>query len=396
MVKPRNVEDYRRLAATRLPRMVFDYLDGGAEGERGLRRNLAAFERICFEPRRLLDVSQRDLSIELFGRRLPCPLVIAPTGLNGALWPDGDVLLARAAASAGIPFALSTASNATIEDVAERAGGELWFQLYVVQRALAEALAKRALAAGYRTLVLTVDVPVNGKRERDMRNGFAIPFRYTPKAMLDGVLHPGWLLRQLRHGLPELANFAGAGSTDVNAQAALMNRQMDASFAWDDLKALRDAWPHTLLVKGLLHPEDAEQCVQLGADGVIISNHGARQLEDVAAPIEKVAGFAARADRPILVDSGFRRGADVVKALAFGARAVLLGRATLYGLAARGEEGVADVLRILSQEIDTTLALIGCARAADLSPAFLEGGRTVDAGCTASLPVHARVAVHEA
>src|SRR3954453_5842009 len=401
MVKPRNVEDYRRLAAKRLPRMVFDYLDGGAESERGLRRNLAAFETICFEPWRLLDVSQRDLSIELFGRRQPMPLVIAPTGLNGALWPDGDVLLARAAARAGIPFALSTASNATIEDVADRAGGELWFQLYVVQRALAEALTKRALAAGYKTMVLTVDVPVNGRRERDMRNGFAIPFRYSPRAVLDGALHPDWLLRQLRHGLPELANFVGAGENDVNAQAALMNRQMDASFAWDDLKALRASWPHTLIVKGLivkglLRAEDAERCVQLGVDGVVISNHGARQLEDVAAPIEKLPGFAARMGRPILIDSGFRRGADVVKALALGARAVLLGRATLYGLATRGEEGVADVLRILRQEIDTTLALIGCARAADLSPAFIQDGKAADARPAELADVRGQVAIHGA
>lgn len=379
VVKPRNVEDYRRLAAKRLPRMVFDYLEGGAESERGLRRNRAAFEAICFEPRRLLDVSRRDLSVEMFGRKLPMPLVVAPTGLNGALRPDGDVLLARAAADAGIPFALSTASNATIEDVADRAGGELWFQLYIVQRALAEALTRRALAAGYKTLVLTVDVPVNGKRERDMRNGFAVPFRYSPRAVLDSALHPDWLLRQLRHGLPELANFAGPDSRDVNAQAALMNRQMDASFAWDDLKALRDAWPHTLLVKGLLRAEEAKRCVQLGVDGVIVSNHGARQLEDVAAPVEELAAFAARIDRPVLVDSGFRRGADVVKALALGARAVLLGRATLYGLAARGGAGVADVLRILRQEIDTTLALIGCARAADLGPAFIRGNETANA-----------------
>ena len=367
-MRPRNVEDYRSLAARRLPGMVFDYLDGGAESERGLRRNVAAFERICFEPRRLLDVSRRDLSVEMFGRRQSMPLVIAPTGLNGVLWPDGDILLARAAAKAGIPFVLSTASTAPIEDVADRAGGELWFQLYVVQRTLADALTKRALAAGYKTLVLTVDVAVNGKRERDMRNGFAVPFRYSPRAMLDGALHPRWVYRQLRHGLPELANFAEPGKSDVNAQAALMNRHMDASFAWDNLKALRDAWPHTLLVKGLLRAEEAEQCVQCGVDGVIISNHGGRQLEDVAAPIEKIAGFAARTDRPILVDSGFRRGADVVKALALGARTVLLGRAVLYALAAAGEEGVADVLRILAHEIDTTLALVGCARVAELSP----------------------------
>ena len=386
MVKPCNVEDYRRLAAKRLPRMVFDYLDGGAESERGLRRNRAAFEAICFEPRRLIDVSRRDLSVEMFGRKYPMPLVIAPTGLNGALWPDGDVLLARAAAEAGIPFPLSTASNATIEEVADRAGGgELWFQLYIVQRALAEALTKRALAVGYKTLVLTVDVPVNGKRERDMRNGFGVPFRYSPRVVLDSALHPGWSLRQLRHGLPELANFAGpVGGQDVNAQAALMNRQMDASFAWDDLKALRDSWPHTLLVKGLLCAEDAELCVRLGIDGVIVSNHGARQLEDVAAPVETLADFTARTDRPVLVDSGFRRGADVVKALALGARAVLLGRATLYGLAARGGAGIADVLRILRQEIDTTLALIGCARAAELGPAFIRGGGTANAEVTRS------------
>ena len=376
MVTPRNVEDYRLLAEKRLPRMVFDYLDGGAEGERGLRRNLTAFNDLCFEPRRLRDVSQRDLSIELFGRKQPLPLVIAPTGLNGALWPEGDILLARAAARVGIPFALSTASTATIEHVAKQAGGELWFQLYVVQRALAEALTKRALAAGYKTLVLTVDVPVNGKRERDMRNGFAVPFRYSLKSVLDGAMHPRWLVRQLSNGLPELANFAGADTKDVSAQAALMNRQMDASFAWDDLKALRDAWPHTLLVKGLLRAEEAKQCIQLGVDGVVISNHGARQLEDTAAPVQKITEFCAEVDRPILVDSGFRRSADVVKAVALGARSVLLGRATLYGLASQGEEGVSDVLRILRQEIDTTLALIGCARIADLSPAFIQNMRS--------------------
>jgi (S)-mandelate dehydrogenase len=270
MVRPHSVEDYRSLAARRLPRMVFDYLDGGAESERGLRRNCAAFEDICFEPWRLLDVSQRDLSTEMFGRRQQMPVVIAPTGLNGALWPDGDVLLARAAAKAGIPFALSTASSATIEEVADRAGGDLWFQLYVVQRALAEALTRRALVSGYKTLVLTVDVPVNGKRERDMRNGFAIPFRYSPAAVMDCALHPKWLLRQLRHGLPQLANFAGADASDVNAQAALMSRKMDASFAWDDLKALRDSWPHTLIVKGLLRVDDAARCIDPGADAVVI------------------------------------------------------------------------------------------------------------------------------
>ena len=365
---PINVEDYRGLARRRLPRMVFDYLEGGAGDERGLRRNLAAFEAVTLAPRRLIDVSRRDASVRLLGHDQPLPFVIAPTGLNGVLWPDGDVALARAALRAGIPFALSTASNATIEDVAERAGGELWFQLYVVQRALADRLVRRALTAGYRTLVLTVDVAVNGKRERDLRSGFAIPFRYSPKVLLDAALHPLWSLRQVRHGLPQLANFARADATDVNAQAALMRRQMDASFAWDDLKALRDVWPHTLLVKGVMDAEDAERCVELGVDGVILSNHGGRQLEDVRSPVEVLPEVAARVQAPLLLDSGVRRGADAVKALALGAQAVLLGRAVLYGLAARGEEGASHVLQILAAELDTTLALVGCPEAARLGP----------------------------
>lgn len=368
MAVPRNVEDYRRRAAQRLPRLVFDYLEGGAEDERGLARNRTAIENFRFEPQRLVDVSARDLSTELFGRKLPLPLLIAPTGLNGVFWPDGDVELARAAAKAGIPFILSTASTTRIEEVAERAGGELWFQLYVVQRDLAAALTRRALDAGYTTLVLTVDVAVNGKRERDTRNGFGIPFRYTPRVLLDGALRPAWTLAQLRHGLPQLANFASAAGpgNDVTAQAALMRRQMDASFSWTDLKALRDAWPHRLIVKGLLRAEDAARCEECGVDAVVISNHGGRQLEDVAAPIDRVEEFASRVDCPVLVDSGFWRGADIVKAVALGARAVLLGRATLYGLAAAGEAGASDVIEILRREIDTTLALIGAARLADV------------------------------
>jgi len=363
------VEDYRKLAARRLPRMVFDYLDGGAEGERGLARNLGAFANVRFRPRRLVDVSRRDLSIELFGRRQNLPLVVAPTGLNGALWPDGDVLLAQAAAAAGIPFVLSTAATTTIEDVADRAGGDLWFQLYVVQRLLAEALTKRALAAGYKTLVLTVDVPVNGKRERDLRNGFAIPFRPSARSVLGAARRPAWLLRQVRHGLPQLANFGDAGRKgDVNAQAALMKRQMDASFAWDDLDALRQSWPHILVVKGICRVEDAKRCEALGVDAVVLSNHGGRQLDDTSAPLALMRGTAGQLSRPVLIDSGIRRGADVVKSVALGASAVMLGRATLYGLAARGGAGVAHVLDILRAKIDTTLALLGCSSVAALQP----------------------------
>ncbi|MBV8916007.1 MAG: alpha-hydroxy-acid oxidizing protein, partial [Acetobacteraceae bacterium] len=237
-----------------------------------------------------------------------------------------------------------------------------------------EHLVRRALAAGYRTLVLTVDVAVNGKRERDMRSGFGVPFRYSARTVLDAALHPLWSLRQVKHGLPQLANFAQPGTGDFNAQAALMRRQMDASFAWDDLNALRDAWPHILLVKGIMNADDAERCVQLGANGVILSNHGGRQLEDAQAPLEVLPAVAARVQAPLLLDSGVRRGADAVKALAMGAKAVLLGRAVLYGLAARGEEGASHVLEILAAELDTTLALLGCPEAARLGPGHIVKG----------------------
>ncbi|WP_447785032.1 MULTISPECIES: alpha-hydroxy-acid oxidizing protein [Pseudomonas] len=369
---PLNVADYRELARRRLPKMVFDYLEGGAEDEQGLQHNREVFQNVRFKPRRLMDVSQRDLSTSLFGKRQSLPLLIGPTGLNGALWPEGDLALARAASRAGIPFVLSTASNLSIEDLARRCDGELWFQLYVVHRTLAEQMVERALAAGYKTLVLTTDVAVNGYRERDLRNQFKMPMSYTPRVMLDGCLHPRWSLDLVRHGMPELANFVSSEASSLEVQAALMSRQMDASFDWQALRWLRDKWPHTLLVKGLLDADDAARCIAEGVDGVILSNHGGRQLDTAISPFEVLAETVRKVSPPVLIDSGFRRGADIVKALAMGANAVLLGRATLYGLAARGEAGVDDVLRLLKADIDRTLAQIGCPSIAYLSPAYLD------------------------
>ncbi len=371
MSKPVNTADYRELARKRLPRMVFDYLEGGAEDEIGLRHNREVFDQVRFQPRRLVDVSHRSTRTSLFGKPLSAPMVIAPTGLNGILWPDGDLALARAAGRFGIPFALSTASTSSIEAVARAASGELWFQLYVVHRKLAEQLVRRALAAGYTTLILTTDVGVNGKRERDLRNGFAMPVRYTLRTLADGMLHPRWSFDLLRHGMPQLANFASEAARDAEVQAALMSRQMDTSFTWNDLGWLRDMWPHTLLVKGISRPDDAARCVALGADGVILSNHGGRQLDSAIAPLEALGPTVERVAAPVLIDSGIRRGADVVKALALGASAALLGRATLYALAADGERGVGAALSMLKAEIDTTLAQIGCPAVTQLNGDYL-------------------------
>jgi (S)-mandelate dehydrogenase len=371
MSKPVNVADFRELARKRLPRMVFDYLDGGAEDELGMQHNRQVFENLRFQPHRLVDVSRRDISTSVLGKRVTAPLVIAPTGLNGIFWPKGDIVLAKAAAKFGVPFALSTASTMSIEDVARECDGELWFQLYVVHRKLAELLVKRALNAGYTTLILTVDVGVNGKRERDLRNGFGLPMKYTWRTLLDGVTHPRWSLDLLTHGMPQLANFASDQVRDAELQAALMSRQMDASFSFDDLKWLRDQWPHKLLIKGLSRPADAARCIQLGADGVILSNHGGRQLDGAIAPLDTLKETAQRIAAPVLLDSGIRRGSDVIKAVALGAQAVLLGRATLYGLAANGPEGVDAVLEILRDEIDRTLAQIGCPSVSKLNGDYL-------------------------
>jgi (S)-mandelate dehydrogenase len=366
-----NVEAYRILAQRRLPKMLFDYLEGGADDEIGMKHNREVFEHYRLMPRRLVDVSKRDTSIELFGRHQAAPFMIGPTGLNAALWPKGDILLARAAEKAGIPFVLSTASNASIEEVAAASKGDLWFQLYIVQRRLAEQMVGRAEAAGYSTLVLTTDVGVNGNRERDLRNNFGLPVRYTPGLIYDGVTHPRWSLGFMLNGMPQLGNFVTADSSDVEMQATVMHRQMDASFSWDDFKSLRKLWPRKLFVKGIMRPDDAEHCVAAGADGVILSNHGGRQLDAAVSPLDVLAESRARISAPILIDSGYRRGTDIVKALALGANAVLLGRAPLYGLAAAGQAGVDDVLRLLKDEVDRTLAQIGCPSASQLSSDYV-------------------------
>lgn len=353
-------EDYKRAAKRKLPRMVFDYLEGGADDEVGLRHNLSQIEKIKLVPKRLIDVSSRSIERSILGKSHSAPFAIAPTGLNGIFSPDGDIKIARAAAKAGVPFSLSTASNASIEEVANACDGELWFQLYVIHRELAKLFIQRAKNSGYTTLILTVDVSVNGYRERDLRSGFSLPIRYTPKTIFDAAMHPRWSLDLIRHGIPKLRNFETAKLKSLEVQAALMSRKMDASFDWESLTWLREEWPHRLVVKGLSSSDDVKRCSQLGIDGVVLSNHGGRQLDSCISPIQQLEDAAAMKNISVLIDSGIRRGSDIVKGIALGAEAVLIGRPVLWALAARGEAGVSELLKYFKDDVDRTLAHIGC------------------------------------
>jgi (S)-mandelate dehydrogenase len=366
-----NVEDYRARAKRSLPRFVFDYLDGGADDERCLTRNRSALEGICLQPRCLHDVSRIDTSVSLFGQTWKLPIAVAPTGFNGLLRPGGDVALACAAARAGIPFTLSTASNERIETVGRAAAGIKWFQLYVMgDRQVAEQMIARARQAGFSALVLTVDVPVSGNRERDVRNGFQLPFRPSAATLLNLCLHPRWLARLVLHGMPGFVNLAASedGAASAQAQAALLSRAMDRALVWDSLKWLRTHWDGPILLKGLLSPQDAKLALRHGVDGIIVSNHGGRQLDAAPATIEVLPAIADAVEErvPLLVDSGFRRGGDIVKALGLGARAVLVGRPVLYGLASGGEVGAGAVLAILASELERSMTLIGAASIGDI------------------------------
>lgn len=366
-----SVGDFRRSAARRLPRFVFDYLEGGAGAEHGLKRNLEAYGKFAFLPRRLVDVSRPSPAVSLWGRSFAMPLYLSPTGLNGLLRHDGDAMLARAAARAGIPFALSTAANMSIEEAARAGDGEKWFQLYVIQRDLAQSLVRRALSADYSVLILTVDVPVNGYRERDIRNGFSVPAKVTPRLILDGVLRPAWSLAYMRHGAPRMRNMEADGATNLEAQAALLRRQMDAGFDFEGLKWLRDQWPRKLVVKGLLRTDDAVACAAAGVDAVVMSNHGGRQVDGAVTGFETVEAAAARLDVPVFFDGGIRRAEDVVKGLCLGARMAGLGRAALYALAAGGEAGVDQCLSLFKADLTRTLALLGAPDLAALGPDLL-------------------------
>ena len=367
-----NIFDLRDKALSRTPKFLFEYVDRGCEDEVALQNNRAAFSRIKLNPRTLVDVSQRNQEITLLGNQQAMPVIVAPTASAGLMWHEGEIAMARAAKKAGIPFALSTNSVTPMEKVAEQAGGRLWFQLYLwVDRNLSHQLVKRALAAGYEGLIVTVDGVVSGKREYNKRNGYSSPFQFNRKNVTDVLTHPRWLFGVLTRyllttGMPRRENFPRElGGSILGKPPSMKNDSLN----WDDLKALREIWPGKLMVKGVMHPKDAVMAAEYGADGVIVSNHGGRNLDSSRAPIEVLPEIVAAVNQRIavIVDSGFRRGSDVVKALAMGANAVMLGRAPLYGTAMGGEAGATRALEIIREEIDSTMALLGCCKVSDLN-----------------------------
>ena len=372
LARAANVEDLRELARRRLPRGVFDYVDGAAEDEVTYARNERGFDRLEFCPRVLHDVGSVDTSTTLLGRRLPLPLILAPTGFTRIVDPRGELAVARAAERADLPYTLSTLGTRSIEDVAEVSHGDKWFQVYVWRdRGLLAEMLARAKAAGYSTIVITVDTAVLGRRERDVRRGFTLPPKIGLGTMFDGLMHPGWTWGLLRNEPILFANVTGKTVGDGNDPVSLssyINDQFDPGLSWRDIEWFRERWDGAVVIKGIQSVEDAVIAADNGIDAVALSNHGGRQLDGAPPPIELVAPVAqAVGDRiEIICDGGIRRGSDIVKAVALGARACMIGRAYLYGLGAAGERGVDWVLEFLGEGVRRTMALTGRSSVADI------------------------------
>ncbi|MCS0502654.1 alpha-hydroxy acid oxidase [Ancylobacter mangrovi] len=359
-----NVDDARAIARRRLPRIFFDYVDGGAFAEDTLRANREDFGRWTLVQRVLNDISVRDLSTDFLGARHPLPFMLGPVGFLGLYAARGEIAAARAAHAAGIPLCLSTFSIASLTELRAATQGPLHFQLYVMSdRAIGEELIAQARAAGVDTLYLTVDTAITSVRERDLRNGFRSLTRITPGLALRLATRPGWCVEMLRAGMPEVGAVKhrpefGRGALE---QASNLSRRIDTRLSWKDVDWLRARWDGKLVLKGVLAPEDAVTARAAGVDAIVVSNHGGRQLDGASSTIAALPAIADAlgGELDILFDGGVRRGADIVKALALGASGVLLGRAYVFGLGAAGEAGVARMIAHLREEVDITLALMG-------------------------------------
>jgi (S)-mandelate dehydrogenase len=372
-----NIEDLRRLARRRLPRILFDWIDGGAGDETALRDSMEGLAAARFVPRYLANIANCNLEKGLFDRTYALPFGVAPVGYVGLFWAGGELALAEAARRNNVPFVLSNSATATIEEAAKVAPAHTWFQLYPARDpGVTRDLIARAAAASLEALVLTVDLPVQAKRERDIRNKFTLPVRYSPRNILDGALHPAWSLQWLRNGgLPKMGSWAAYAGPNASAEkiAEYMRSQQYTPQSWADLETYRRQWKGRLIVKGLQHPDDARKAIELGCDGIIISNHGGRQFDRGPTPLESLPGIrqAVGDKAPVMIDGGVRRGADVLAALAFGADFVFCGRALAYGVAAAGLPGALRGFEILADELRRTLGQIGLTRLRDVSGEIL-------------------------
>jgi L-lactate dehydrogenase (cytochrome) len=372
-----SVLDFEKIAKRRLPGSVYSYIAGGSEEEASIRGNRSAFESWAFLPRVAVDVSRRNQQTALFGIPYSAPFGIAPMGGASVCRFEADLAFARAAQRAGIPFVLSGASTVPLEKVFE-AAPTTWFQAYIPpDRGVVSSLMERLRAAGVSILVITIDVPIAGNRERYIRRGFSIPMRYSKRLVVSGLARPRWLIETfamtlVRSGIPRLVNYSGTGGAPIIKGLPRDNGVGRAAFSWADVRWIREEWRGRLIIKGLLHPKDAATAEAIGADGIIVSNHGGRQLDYAVAPIQVLPSVAAAVKNlTVMIDGGFRRGTDILKALVLGARFVLIGRPAMYGLAVAGERGVDRVIEILKKEVDISMALTGCPTLANVSAGLL-------------------------
>ena len=375
------IADLRQLAKSKLPRAVFDFIDGGAEEESTLQNNLNAFSHYRWLPHVLNDVRDVSTHTTLFDQSMALPFGIGPTGGAGFGHPKADLALAKTASQFGIPYTLSSSATTTIEDIAKVAHGRLWFQAYVLKdKEFFWQMIERARACDYEGLMITVDLPVGGKRVRDFHNHFSLPFKLTPRNLLDFSSRPAWLIRLLTHGVPSLANLKGlekAATTQASSftkLASTVGKNYDPAFNFESLAKVRDRWKGKLIVKGVSRPDDAKRIMALGCDAIVVSNHGGRQLDGAMATLDALPEVVKAVDQqiPVLMDSGIRHGGDIAKALALGANGVLIGRASLYGAVAQSDQGAQRAIEILSEELTRTMQLCGVTQLNQFNETFLK------------------------
>jgi len=371
-----SIEDLRLKAKRKLPRCIFDFYDGGAEDELTLNANRQSFQNVMLTPRILRGVDKVDTRVDMLGETCGLPIAIAPTGALGYGKHGADLAIAKAAAAKGLIYTLSSSATTSIEHIAREAPGRHWFQAYILKnKDFFYSLIDRAQAAEYEGLMITVDLPVGGKRERDNKNKFAIPFKLNSRVALDFLAHPLWLGELFYNGMPVLENMVGLEGQNrgINHLASSVGRNYDPAFNWGDLKRIRDYWHKKLIIKGVMHPEDAVRLMEMGCDAVVVSNHGGRQLDTANSTLSALPTIVKAIDGkiPVLLDGGIRRGSDILKAIALGANGVLTGRATLFGAISSGQPGATHALNILQEELIRTMQLCGVSEINQITPELL-------------------------